>query len=136
MVYNLRYNCHGYFILFRCILQYYPLYGRINFMDSVIVLCTIDNKENARKIAQALLNEKVSSCINIIPSVESIYIWDNKITTDNEFLMIIKTRLPLFNGVKDVILKLHPYEVPEILCIDIQDGYEKYIKWIENSLEV
>ena len=102
-------------------------------MDYIIILCTINSIENAETIANNLLQDHFAACINIIPQIQSYYFWNGKIQNDEEFLLLIKTGKNLFNSVKERIEKLHPYEIPEIISIDITTGNQKYLTWIKDN---
>ena len=102
-------------------------------MDYIIIFCTINSPDNANKIATNLVQKKLAACINIIPHIRSVYVWDGKLQNDEEFLMLIKTRKVLFNSIKDIVAKCHPYEIPEIISIDITEGCQNYLDWIKNS---
>ena len=99
-----------------------------------LVLTTASSQEEARTIAQALIERRLAACINIVPQVESIYRWKDKIETATEWLLIIKTTSDAFDRVRDVLKELHPYEVPECIEIAIEDGSAPYLDWIENSV--
>lgn len=99
----------------------------------IIILCNTNSKDSAETIATYLIKENLAACVNIIPKITSIYKWHNKIETDEEFLMLIKTKKELFNDVKDKINILHPYEVPEIISINISDGNKEYLNWIQSN---
>ena len=99
----------------------------------IIILCNTNSKDSAETIATYLIKENPAACVNIIPKITSIYKWQNKIETDEEFLMLIKTKKELFNDVKDKINILHPYEVPEIISINISDGNKEYLNWIQSN---
>lgn len=95
----------------------------------IFVTCPSD-KTAKKKIANILLKEKLVACINIIPKVKSLYWWKGKIEKSDEILMLIKSKIKLFDEIKEKIKKNHPYEVPEIFYIKIEKGLEKYLEWI------
>ena len=99
------------------------------------VLSTAPDKDIARKIAEALVNKKLAACVNLIDGVESIYRWQGKVQNDKEYLMIIKTTERLVEQAYNVMLKLHPYDVPEWLVQGIDAGSEPYLDWIRSSTE-
>jgi periplasmic divalent cation tolerance protein len=82
-----------------------------------------------------LVQEKIAACVNIISQVRSIYSWKNKICDENEFLLIIKTKYSLFETLKTRVKQAHPYEIPEIICINILDGLPEYLNWINDSTQ-
>lgn len=102
-------------------------------MKYIVILCNTNSKDSAETIANYLVKEHLAACVNIIPQITSIYRWENKIQHDEEFLMIIKTKNDLFNKVKEKIAILHPYDIPEIVSLDITDGLAEYLKWINNN---
>lgn len=86
-------------------------------------------------IGEDLVSGRYAACVNIVPGITSIYHWKGDLCRDNEFLLIIKSRQALFEIIRDRILTLHPYEVPEIISSRISGGSEKYLNWIaENTL--
>lgn len=99
----------------------------------IIILCNTNSKDSAETIATYLIKESLAACVNIIPKITSIYKWQNKIENDEEYLMLIKTKKELFDKVKEKIQILHPYEVPEIISIDISNGNSEYLKWLNNN---
>jgi len=102
----------------------------------VICFITVDTSENAVNIASILVQEKFVACVNILSQVRSIYWWQGKICNENEVLLIAKTRSSLFNKLKLKVKELHPYEVPEIISIEISDGLPEYLGWIHESTEI
>ncbi len=99
-------------------------------MQNSLLLSNTNSIENAKLIANTLIKKHLAACVNIIPQVKSIYSWNNEITEDEEYLMLIKTKKDLFQQVKEEIEKLHPYEIPEIISLEISQGNEKYLEWI------
>ena len=102
-------------------------------MDNIIILSNTNSLDSAETIGNFLVKEKLAACVNIIPKIKSIYSWENKIVKDEEYLMLIKTKQSLFEQVKEKITLLHPYEVPEIISIVINNGNNNYLEWIKNN---
>src|SRR5437879_600662 len=98
--------------------------------DKRIIFTTTGSKEEARKIATALVERRLAACVNIIPKIESIYRWEGKIETAEEWLLIIKTNASAFTRVRDAIKELHSYDLPECISISIDDGSGEYLQWI------
>ena len=102
-------------------------------MEYIAIFCTTNSIENAELIGNTLVQEQLAACTNIIPKLTSIYSWDNQIVKDGEVFLIIKTRKELFEDVKNKIITLHNYEVPEIIAIDIKEGSKPYLEWIKEN---
>ena len=102
-------------------------------MEYILVLSTIDDEKRAKEISKMVVKSKLAACVNIVPNITSIYSWQNKIVEDSEYLMIMKTKSGLFLDLKDFIVKHHPYEVPEVVSLDIDQGLDKYLNWIDNT---
>ena len=102
--------------------------------DLQIALCTVPDEKTAGQIADALVSEKLAACINIVPSIMSVYHWNDVIEHDKELLLLIKTSVSVWPLLEARILELHPYELPEIIAVPIHTGQTDYIKWIKNSL--
>ncbi|HLN88514.1 MAG TPA: divalent-cation tolerance protein CutA [Candidatus Binatia bacterium] len=101
----------------------------------IIVTVTTPNKEEAEKIAQSLLNEKLIACANIINPVTSFFFWSGKVERAEECLMVMKSRLDLFEELSERLKSLHSYEVPEILAVPIVKGSEAYLDWMGEVLK-
>jgi len=100
-----------------------------------IILCTCPDIECAKSIAQHLVKEKHAACVNIIPNVISVYRWQDKVESDNEIQLIIKTQADKFTDVANEIKRLHRYDTPEIIAMNIQQGDDNYLNWITESLK-
>ena len=103
-------------------------------MNSIVYITTSGLIES-KKIAKMLLEEKLAACINIIPTVESIYLWKGKIEEDSESLMVVKTRSELVENVIKKVEEVHSYEIPCVLEITVNKGSKTYLKWMKSELE-
>src|SRR6201998_612576 len=99
--------------------------------DKRIVLTTTSSEDEARRIANYLVENQLAACVNMIPRIESIYRWQGKVESSQEWLLLIKTSADKFSGVRDAIRELHSYELPECIAIAIEDGSPDYLQWIE-----
>ncbi|HLV88037.1 MAG TPA: divalent-cation tolerance protein CutA [Candidatus Sulfotelmatobacter sp.] len=103
--------------------------------DKRIVLTTCGSEEEAGKIAQYLVENRLAACVNILPQMRSVYRWQGKVESAPEWLLLVKTIAPNFERVRDAIRTLHSYEVPECVMLSIEDGSSSYLQWIEDSVE-
>jgi periplasmic divalent cation tolerance protein len=103
--------------------------------DKKIILSTTLSREEAQKIARALVERKLAACVNIVGPIESVYRWKGTVETSEEFLLIIKTTAAAYERVRDLIRLLHSYELPECVQLAIEDGLPKYLEWIGESVE-
>jgi len=101
----------------------------------MLVLTTTSSKEEAEKIAQALLKERLVACVNIIENASSLFWWQEKINTEKESLLFMKTSEDLFPKLEEKLRSLHSYEVPEIIGLPIIAVSEPYKKWLEENLK-
>jgi len=92
----------------------------------------MDNRENADLITQTLLHEGLAACIQS-SNIESAYRWKGKIITSKEIRLEIKTKVSLFESLKETIERLHTYDVPEIVMVTITDANRDYLHWIEKE---
>jgi len=102
--------------------------------DKRIVLTTCGSLEGARTIANALVESHLAACVNIIPQIESVYRWKDKIETATEWLLIIKTTENAFNRLRESLGRLHSYDLPECIEIAVEDGSAAYLEWIGESV--
>ena len=99
-------------------------------MNGIIVLSTTGSDEIAQRIARALVESGDAACVNIIPAIRSIYRWQGKICEDGEWLLVIKTVASRFEAVRATIRKLHTYQLPEIVSLDIDRADPDYLAWL------
>jgi periplasmic divalent cation tolerance protein len=103
--------------------------------DKRIVLSTAGSEDEARKIADHLVENQIAACVNIVPGIESIYRWQGKVESAREWLLLVKTTAEKFQEARDAIRELHSYDLPECIAITIEDGSEEYLKWIGESVK-
>jgi periplasmic divalent cation tolerance protein len=103
--------------------------------DKILVLTTAGSKDEARKIGRALVERLLAACVNIVPQVGSIYRWEGEIEEAVEWLLIVKTTQTAFERVRAAILELHSYDLPECICVSIEDGSLEYLSWIGQSVK-
>lgn len=104
--------------------------------DHYLVLTTCPHETAARELAGALLDERLAACINIIPGLRSVYRWKGGIEEGSEVLLLIKAARAAYPRLEERIRASHPYELPEIIALDIAAGSAAYLAWIaENCRE-
>jgi periplasmic divalent cation tolerance protein len=95
-----------------------------------VVLSTVPSEQVGAKIAQTLLEENLVACVNILPGVRSFYRWNGAIQQDQEFLLVIKTRDDRYEKLEQRLRELHPYEVCEVLALEVLAGSKPYLDWV------
>ena len=101
----------------------------------IIVQTHTNKKQVYIDISRLLIEKKIVACVNIYPAVLSIYRYNNEVVEDNEYLVHIKTTSDKFTEIRKIIERLHNYETPEIISLEITEGNEKYLKWIQDEID-
>lgn len=101
--------------------------------DVILVLVTAPTADKAAELARTLVEEQLAACGNIVPGLRSIYRWEGKLHDEQEVLLILKTKDVLFEALRARVVALHPYEVPEVLRLDITDGHGPYLAWVRDN---
>lgn len=96
----------------------------------IMIITTIDDMEKAKKIARFIIDQRLGACAQIIGPIQSIYHWRDKVEDSKEWIILIKTRKDLYQKLEEYIIKLHPYTIPEIVSIDIENSFRKYFDWV------
>ena len=106
-----------------------------NQQQAVVILCTCPTKTGvAQGLAQRLVESGLVACVNILPKVQSIYHWQGQIEKDEEVLLIIKSVKARYQAIEQMLNELHPYEVPEIIMLPIEEGSNNYLKWLTETV--
>jgi periplasmic divalent cation tolerance protein len=104
--------------------------------DHVIVaLSTCPDEACARRLSQTLVSERLATCVNRVPGVTSTYFWDGRLQEDAEILLIIKTTAGRLDELRERLSALHPYELPELLAIEVAGGNERYLDWVRMGVQ-
>jgi periplasmic divalent cation tolerance protein len=98
-------------------------------MEQGVLLTTLPSREDARRLANILVEEKLAACVQLLP-IESFYRWEGKVQNEGEVLLFIKTRTALFDTAIARIKASHPYTVPEIVGWPFSAGHQPYLDWI------
>jgi len=99
----------------------------------LLALSTFPDRETAQRISNQLVTEKFAACANILPAVEAIYRWKEKIETGNETLVFFKLSEDRQSAFQEKLSALHPYDVPEIIFVPISSGLPEYLRWVAEN---
>jgi periplasmic divalent cation tolerance protein len=100
--------------------------------DIVVVYVTAPESE-APRLARALVEREVAACVNIVPQIRSIYTWDGKVEDGTESLLIIKTARARFDALREAVVGLHSYQVPEVIALPVVAASAPYRDWVLRS---
>lgn len=104
-------------------------------MDALLLLSTCPS-EVATEIARQIVHQKLAAVINIVPTVQSIYRYHDAVEETKESILMIKTTADCYQALEKEILKLHPYENPEIVALPISQGSTSYLQWLVKSCAI
>ena len=103
-------------------------------LEAIVVQSTFPDDQSAEKVAKNLLESNLVACINLIPSVRSLYRWQGEICDETEVLAVIKTTASQFEAVCKLICAQHPYDCPEVIATPIVHGSSSYLEWMFSEL--
>uniref|UniRef100_A0A7C6E343 Divalent-cation tolerance protein CutA n=1 Tax=Thermus tengchongensis TaxID=1214928 RepID=A0A7C6E343_9DEIN len=99
-----------------------------------VVLITAPSEEVGRTLARALVEERLAACVNLVPGLTSVYRWQGEVVEDREVLLIVKTTTFAFPRLRERVLSLPPYTVPEIVALPIAEGHGPYLDWLRENV--
>ncbi len=99
-----------------------------------VALSTVGSAGDAERIARALVERRLAACVNVVPGVVSVYRWRGAVEREEELLLVIKTRTERLAALREALVALHPYEVPELVALDVEDGHLPYLAWLDESV--
>ena len=103
--------------------------------EYIQVSTTVSSSDHGILIAKALIENHLAACVQIVENVTSVYTWKEKINTERELLLLIKSKSSLFSKIRDLLEEIHPYEIPEIIATPIIDGSVSYFGWLNEQID-
>ena len=103
--------------------------------EAVVVFVTVESEAEAEAIASEMVRRRLAACCNRIPGVQSTYWWKGDICESGETLLFFKTTRRLFDRLREEVVRMHSYEVPEVIALPIWEGHAPYLKWIQDETE-
>src|SRR4029453_18190500 len=102
--------------------------------EILMVFVTCEGKYQAEGIAAKVVGEGLAACVNVVPGIRSCYVWEEKLTWSEEGLLVLKTTRSGFERLEKRVRELQSYEVPEVIAVKVEVGFEKYLEWVEQGV--
>ncbi|MBN1135967.1 MAG: divalent-cation tolerance protein CutA [Anaerolineae bacterium] len=102
--------------------------------ERLVVLMTAGSREEADRIASALVGEMLAACVNVLPGVTSVYHWEGQVQRDQEWLLVAKSTREVLDDLVRCVQALHSYDLPEIVALPVVGGSEAYLRWIDSEV--
>jgi periplasmic divalent cation tolerance protein len=103
--------------------------------DKIVVLSTCGSEDEADRLARLLIERRLAACVSVVPRLRSVYRWKGVVESSDEWLLLIKSSLPLFDRLRGTIEGAHSNQVPEVLALPVIDGAAPYLDWLQANLE-
>ena len=101
--------------------------------EYTMVITTCADKASAKQLANIIVQQRLAACAQLIP-IESVYVWEGEVCSEDETILLIKTKTALFDKLSAAIIENHSYEVPEIIKLPITGGHPDYLSWIDETI--
>ena len=102
--------------------------------ERLVVLMTAGSREEADKIANALVTEMLAACVNVLPGVTSVYRWEGEVQRDQEWFLVAKSTVEVLDDLVRRVQALHSYDLPEIIALPVVGGSEAYLRWVDGEV--
>ena len=103
--------------------------------EPIVVLMTAAGEQEAARIAELLVNQRLAACVQILPQIQSVYVWQGEVQREKEVLLLAKTTRANFAALEREVRATHSYETPEIIALPVTAGSEPYIDWLTSSCD-
>ncbi len=103
-------------------------------MKTLVIISTAGSEREGWKIGRKLVESRLAACVNVIPQVRSFFYWEGKVRGEQEVILVIKTMPKQLKKIINEINKIHSYDIPEIISLQIAGGEERYLKWVNKML--
>jgi len=104
-------------------------------ITNIIIFITVSTDGEAREIANVLLTQRKAACVNIVPRINSLFWWQDKLDSAQESLLIVKTKASVLNEIVRLVKETHSYDIPEIIALPIVGGNRHYLEWIGREVK-
>ena len=101
----------------------------------LLILTTAPDQETAKRLAKSLVEQRLADCVNILPQATSVYEWEGKLELEDESLLLIKSTKRNYPAVERALRANHPYELPEVLAVPVEQGLQDYLDWVERCTD-
>jgi len=102
--------------------------------ETLLVITNLPDRDHAQRMAHSLIENHLAACVTILPECNSVYRWQEKIESANEFSLLIKTTRSAYPRLEEFIHSQHPYELPEIIAVSVVAGLPAYLQWVEQEI--
>ena len=102
--------------------------------EPILVLMTAANREEASRIAEMLVSERLAACVQLLPEIQSVYHWQGEVARDSEVLLLAKTTLARFDELDRAVREIHSYQTPEIVALPVMAISEPYLAWLQEEV--
>ncbi|XP_057893953.1 protein CutA homolog [Melospiza georgiana] len=99
-----------------------------------VVFVTCLNEHIARDIARAIMDRRLAACVNILPKSSALYFWKGELEESTEILLLVKTRTSKIGELSNYVRSIHPFEIPDIISLPIEQGNPAYLRWMEETV--
>jgi periplasmic divalent cation tolerance protein len=106
----------------------------LNEKTVLLVMTNMPDQISAQNLAEALVTQKLAACVNILATCQSIYYWHDKLEHNKEIPLVIKSNQANYQALEAAIVKAHPYELPEIITINVDGGLPRYLQWVDTQI--